>query len=210
MSAISRKVLSAFFLLSSMLLVATGCQKKEQVAAAPVPAPTAAAIAPPTAEPVSVVPTAAPALPTAAPASSAAPATAPAGVVASTEGEKPGIRVEVTELKRSPSALSLKFTIINGSEKGMGFNYDFGDPDHHIKDFDSVGGVSLVDAAGKKKYMVVRDSETACVCSRGLKDVPAGSRVNLWAKFPPPPEDVKRISIMIPHFPPMDDAPISQ
>ena len=211
MSAISRKVLSAFFLLSGVLLVATGCQRKEQVAATPPPAATLA----PTAEPVAVVPTAAPALPTAAPASSAAPAAAPAAaptgsVVASTEGERPGIRVEVTELKRSPSALSLKFTIINGSEKGVSFNYDFGDPDHHIKDFDSVGGVSLVDAAGKKKYMVVRDSETACVCSRGVKDVPPGSRVNLWAKFPPPPEDVKRISIMIPHFAPMDDAPISQ
>jgi hypothetical protein len=104
----------------------------------------------------------------------------------------------------------LKFTIINGSEKAMGFGYDFGDSEHSIKDFSSVGGVSLVDAAGKKKYMVVRDSEKACICSRDVKDLPAGARVNLWAKFPPPPEDVKRISIMIPHFPPMDDAPISQ
>jgi hypothetical protein len=207
MSAISRKVLSAFFLLSGVLLVATGCQKKEQFAAAPPPAATLA----PTAEPVSVVPTAAPALPTAAPASSAAPAAAPASsAVASTEGEKPGIRVEVTELKRSPSALSLKFTIVNGSEKQMSFNYDFGDPTHSIKDFNSVGGVTLLDAAGKKKYMVVRDSDTACVCSQGVKDLPAGSRVNLWAKFPPPPEDVKRISIVIPHFSPMDDVPISQ
>ena len=66
MSAISRKVLSAFFLLSGVLLVATGCQKKEQVAATPPPAATLA----PTAE-VAVVPTAAPALPTAAPASAA-------------------------------------------------------------------------------------------------------------------------------------------
>ena len=208
MRAISRTFPFAFVLLSGVLVVATGCQKKEQFAAAPPPAPTAAAI-PPTAEPVSVAPTAAP-LPTAAPAS-AAPAAAPAGsVVASTEGEKPGIRVDVTELKRSPSALSLKFTIINSSEHQMGFGYDLGDPDHSIKDFASVGGVTLLDAAGKKKYMVVRDSDTACVCSRGLKDLAPGTRVNLWAKFPPPPEDVKRISIVIPHFPPMDDAPISQ
>jgi len=207
MSAISRKVLSAFFLLSSMLLVATGCQKKEQVAAAPPPAATAA----PTAEPVSVIPTVAPALPTAVAASPAAAPAAPASsAVASTEGEKPGIRVEVTELKRSSSALSLKFTIVNDSDKQMGFGYDFGDPEHHIKDFASVGGVSLIDAAGKKKYMVVRDSETACVCSRDLKDLSAGSRLNLWAKFPPPPEDVKKISIVIPHFAPMDDVPISQ
>ncbi|HXM75631.1 MAG TPA: hypothetical protein VN971_02555, partial [Thermoanaerobaculia bacterium] len=140
----------------------------------------------------------------------AAPAAPASSAVASTEGEKPGIRVEVTELKRSPSALSLKFTIVNGSEKAMGFGYDFGDSEHSIKDFSSVGGVSLVDAAGKKKYMVVRDSEKACICSRDVKDLPAGSRVNLWAKFPPPPEDVKRISIVIPHFAPMDDVPISQ
>jgi hypothetical protein len=36
------------------------------------------------------------------------------------------------------------------------------------------------------------------------------SRLNLWAKFPAPPEDVKKISITIPHFAPLDDAPISQ
>ena len=210
MSAISRKVLSAFFLLSSVLLATSGCQKKEQAAVAAPPAATPV----PTAEPVSVVPTAAPAPPTAAPASSAAPAAAPgapaSSAVASTEGEKPGIRVEVTELKRSPSALSLKFTIVNDSDKQMGFGYDFADSEYQIRDHATVGGVSLLDAAGRKKYMVVRDSENRCVCSRDLKDLAAGSRLNLWAKFPPPPEDVKRISIVIPHFAPMDDVPISQ
>jgi hypothetical protein len=56
---------------------------------------------------------------------------------------------------------------------------------------------------------VARDSEQHCVCSRGVKGVQANSSVNLWAKFPAPPPDVKKISIIVPHFAPMDDVPIA-
>ena len=132
-------------------------------------------------------------------------------VIASSEGETPGRRVEVTELKRtSGGTLSLKFTFINDSDKPMGFGYDYGDKNHEHKDHASVGGVTLVDPVGKKKYFVVRDSDNECLCSRGLKDLAPRSRVNLWAKYPAPPESVKKITIEIPHFSPLDDAPIGQ
>jgi len=138
-------------------------------------------------------------------------ASAPSAVLASADGETPGFRVEVTELKRvSGGTVNLKLVMINDSEKEVHFNYSFGDPSHSIVDFNSIGGVHLIDAAGKKKYFVVRDSEKKGVCSQGLKAVQPKSRMNLWAKFPAPPDNVEKITVVIPHFMPMDDVPISR
>ena len=145
-----------------------------------------------------------------------APAPTPAAktpsVLATTDGEYPDVRVEVTELKRtSGDTLTLKFTIINDSSEEMNFSYDFGEEGKYgTIDFNSVGGVNLVDAAGKKKYLVLRDADGKCVCSRGLKGIEPSSRANLYAKFPAPPENVEKITIEIPHFIPMDDVPISK
>jgi hypothetical protein len=143
-----------------------------------------------------------------------APAVQPgtaSGVIATADGETPGVRVEVLELKRvSGGTLNLRFVMINESDKKVGFGYSFADRDHEGIDFNSVGGVHLVDAAGKKKYLVIRDSEKKCVCSQKLDEVKPQSRINLWAKLPAPPDNVEKISIVIPHFMPMDDVPISR
>ncbi|MCA1605387.1 MAG: hypothetical protein LC775_07935 [Acidobacteria bacterium] len=144
-----------------------------------------------------------------------APAAAPAApasvVIATADGEKAGTRGEITELKRSSDGtVILKFAIVNDGAEPLSFNYNYGDPQHSIKDFNSIGGVTLVDGSNKKKYFVVRDTENTCLCSHGLKDIPAKSRGNVWAKFPAPPDDVQRISIVIPHFGPIDDVAISR
>ena len=130
-----------------------------------------------------------------------------APAIATSDGETPGVRAEVQELKRSSdNTLTLRFGIVNDSDKDVGFGYDFGDG---TKDYKSIGGVTLIDGTNKKKYFVVRDTEGNCVCSREVKDVKPRSRANLWAKFPAPPDDVQKISIVIPHFGPLDDVPIS-
>ena len=137
----------------------------------------------------------------------ASPAPTP---LATSDGERQGTRIEVTELKRtSGGTLSLKFAMVNDSDKSLGFGYDFGSPDNHIGDHGTVGGITLVDPVNKKKYFVVRDSESKCVCSSDVKDIPKGSRANLWAKFPAPPASVGKITIVVPHFAPIDDVPIA-
>jgi hypothetical protein len=136
---------------------------------------------------------------------------ASSAVLATADGETQGVRVEVTELKRvSGGTLNLKFVMINDSDIKVNFGYSFADPAHEVIDFNSIGGVNLIDAAGKKKYFVVRDSEKKCVCSQKLKDLQPKSRINLWARFPAPPDDVEKISVVIPHFMPLDDVPISR
>ena len=57
---------------------------------------------------------------------------------------------------------------------------------------------------------MVRDTENTCVCSRSIGTVQAKTSANYWAKFPAPPETVEKISVVIPHFGPLDDVPISR
>lgn len=140
-----------------------------------------------------------------APQEAPAPATAAPAVIASTDGEKPGVRVEVTEFKRTgEGVVTLKFTLINDSDEKFGFGYDMGDA------ASTIDRVYLIDNAGKKKYQVIRDAGNKCLCSSDLDDVEPQSRVTLWARFPAPPADVEKLSIMIPHFIPMDGVPLSQ
>jgi hypothetical protein len=155
-------------------------------------------------------PAASAAPPASLPASSSAPAASAGPTLATGDGEKPGVRIEVQELKRtSGDTLSLKFALINDSTESFDFGYaliEQGKTD----DYNSISGVNLIEGVGKKKYFVVRDTEGACLCSRGLSRVTSKSRVNLWAKFPAPPADVSMITVIVPHFTPMEDVSISQ
>jgi hypothetical protein len=103
----------------------------------------------------------------------------------------------------------LKFTIVN--DGSADFEPDsLADKDVDKADYHSVSGVYLIDSANKKKYLVVYDTKNSCICSRRSKNVPAKSSANLWAKFPAPPDDVTKIGVVVPHFVPMDDVPLSR
>jgi hypothetical protein len=131
--------------------------------------------------------------------------------VAIAEGEVPGVKAEIHELKRTAGdTVTLKFSIANGSAKELNFGYGFVEKGKDVPDFNTIGGVHLIDAEGKKKYFVVRDAEGQCACSRDLKGIDAGARSQLWAKFPAPPDNVQKISIVVPHFLPVEDVPISR
>jgi len=203
---------TALFTSGLMLLVALGCSNNEPAneAAAPAP-PQAAAAAPPTA--------AAPAPTAAAPAPAAAEAPSPAAPqarpgapppIATAEGPFDGVRVEVTELKRtSGGTLTLKFAIVNDSTRQLGHSEVGLGSGGLMQTAYAIDGVHLIDPVGKKKYFVAKDSAGACVCSQfGFVD--GGSRANHWAKFSAPPDNVELISIVIPSFAPMDDVPLSR
>lgn len=167
------------------------------------PPPAPAAPAPVPAPAPAPAPAAAPAP---APAAAPAPGAAPAGPIATAEGEDPGVRVDVTQLKRdSGGTVTLKFTLVNDSDKDLGMTYYMTESDNS-----SVSGVHLVDAVGKKKYFVLRDAENVCICSKSIGTVEAKTSANYWAKFPAPPETVEKISVEIYHFGPLDDVPISR
>lgn len=150
-----------------------------------------------------------PAAPAAAPATTPTSAPPPASAeaaLATTDGESPGVKIAVTELKRTSGTITLKFTVFNGGDKEYApcFDGDQWRRNHNL------AAVHLIDGASKKKYFVVTDSEGACVCSNGISNTAPKSQTTLWAKFPAPPDDVQKIAVEIPHFVPMEDVPISR
>ncbi len=185
--------------LLAVTLLLGGCNKKETPQPTSTQAPQANVSAP---------------TQTNAPVTSATPAPVTATpAIAKSDGEKPGLRVEVIELKRSSGdTLTLRFDLVNDSgESFEPAGWYLGDyKGHQNQDIGNVGAINLIDAAGKKKYFVVRDTDQNCVCSNQLPSVNAKSQIALWARFPAPPGDVKKIGVVIPHFIPMDDVPISQ
>jgi hypothetical protein len=220
----SRNHIGVIPLLFVIFLPIQGCQKKEEsrppVPAPVAPAPQAAPTPPPQpqppaaapaapATPAPAAPVAAPAPQAAAPAAPAAPAAASAKPLATADGEKPGSRIEVQELKRvSGGTMMLKFALINDADERLNVGYDFGAGS--TTDSGTVAGVHLIEPVGKKKYLVVRDTKNDCDCSRGVRDIAAKSRANLWARFPAPPDSVEKITVVVPKFSPMDDVPISR
>jgi hypothetical protein len=201
--------LCATCLLMFALCLIVGCNKKEETSTSAEPAqssappavsaqPPAPAAAPPADS--AGVPSPATAAPPSGPAPPASSQAAPAAL-ASTEGELPGITVTVQELKRSSTTVTLKLMYINHSSTDLSFYGAFGSND--------LDYVHLIDLSGKKKYFVVKDSSGQCLCSNALNQLPAGSQKPLWAKFPPIPDDVKKITIEMPRFPPLEDVPIS-
>jgi len=126
---------------SSILLVMTaafyGCGKSAPPAATPSAAqPPASTPAAPTAPPATSV---APSSATAPPVTPAASGSTPVPV----DGDLPGVKVAVNELKRSSNALTLKFTVYNTSDKDFRTQGVF-DGDSFGR-FRHVGAIHLID-----------------------------------------------------------------
>jgi hypothetical protein len=77
-----------------------------------------------------------------------------------------------------------------------------------LGEYFGVEKVHLIDAGNKKKYLVVKDSSGKCVCSE-MKAVPKAGRLNAWAKFPAPPDNVQKITVVVPSFEPVESVPIT-
>ena len=122
----------------------------------------------------------------------------------------PGIEVQVLSLARTGGGVvTLRFTLENPTDTKVDI------VGGHLTAYDrsDVGKVSLVDYANKKRYVVMKDSDGGCVCSTadeyGAHEIQAGGRLEFWASFAAPPEDVTRITVLVPGAPPMQDVPIS-
>jgi hypothetical protein len=126
-----------------------------------------------------------------------APAPAAAQVIARGEGNNPGFRVEITELKRTGNDMvTLKMTFINeGREKIQQNLYDAG----------------LLDLVEKRRYSPVNKGiPDYCICSGSYVYVDAHERSNAWIRFPAPPATVEKVGIELKGFQPIDDVPISR
>jgi hypothetical protein len=230
-----------FFATILLILVSAGCQRSEERAVEPVqtgaategagtPAPEAVPpAAVPGAEPQATAPPSAPegaTQPPAAtvedpaagtplagetpseavapdPAPTPAPGTAPASVIAREDTNWPGIVAEVTEFRRKGNTLTAKIRLKNegGDAEAQ--------PDIKYSE------AYLMDAAGGKKYEVLKDEKGSYIAAlrsgwddRWYEKVAPGEQRVIWIKFPAPPPDVTSITLQIPGAPPFEDLAI--
>jgi hypothetical protein len=65
----------------------------------------------------------------------------------------------------------------------------------------SLSGASLVDAKGKKKYLVLRDTSGRCLCTK-FSRLRSGDTADWYAQFPAPPEDTTKVDFQVGAMPP--------
>lgn len=70
------------------------------------------------------------------------------------------------------------------------------------KNGSSVAGANLIDNAGKKKYLVLRDTEGRCLCTKFTGGVKPGQTADWYAQFPAPPEGANKVDFQVGAMPP--------
>lgn len=193
-------------LIAAVFVLVMFCSKAPETATtatAPAPATTSAQPAAPAPAPAAAPSTTqAAAAPPAAAVSTAPAAASAGGSLQSQETNWPGVTAEVTEFRRKGNTLTGKVRLTNKSAARV-------EVEIYWKE------VSLVDAAGGKKYEVLKDEKGTFISSTraGWTDrwsewiEPATPQV-IWMKFPAPPPEVKTITLQLPKTPPFDDLPI--
>ncbi|MFK4071258.1 hypothetical protein [Streptomyces sp. NPDC029674] len=70
------------------------------------------------------------------------------------------------------------------------------------KNGSSVAGANLIDNAGKKKYLVLRDTEGRCLCTKFTGGVKPSQTADWYAQFPAPPEGTTKLDFQVGAMPP--------
>lgn len=121
-------------------------------------------------------------------------------VVQSQDTEVSGITADLTECKRKDGVLSVKVQFRNTSDATVYFTVDT-----HHGDY-----AGFYVTAADKKYFVLKDTEKEPLAPKYISDnIAKGGKLLWWAKFPAPPDDIKKINLMIPKVLPFEDVPIT-
>ncbi|MFI1430847.1 hypothetical protein [Streptomyces lydicus] len=98
------------------------------------------------------------------------------------------------------------FVTVSGTVANHGsraFNaIDWRSNETELRSRSSISGATLVDKAGKKRYLVLRDTNGECLCTTGLSGLMPGASRPIFAQFPAPPAKVTEVDFQLPTMPP--------
>ncbi|MFD6833788.1 hypothetical protein [Streptomyces diastaticus] len=66
----------------------------------------------------------------------------------------------------------------------------------------SMAGATIVDAVGKKKYLILRDTGGRCLCTLFEGGIDSNESVDWFAQFPAPPDETSKVQLQVPTMPP--------
>ncbi|WP_405991173.1 hypothetical protein [Streptomyces sp. NBC_00986] len=69
-----------------------------------------------------------------------------------------------------------------------------------IRNGPSLGGATLVDSKGKKRYYVLRDTDGRPLTTTGFTTIKSGDELSVFMQFPAPPTTTTEVSFELPTF----------
>ncbi|MFI6418977.1 hypothetical protein ACIBG6_16440 [Streptomyces sp. NPDC050842] len=115
-----------------------------------------------------------------------------------------GFELTVSSAARDAGGfMTIKGSLKNTSSKGRSVpDLLRGDETEVLKHGTSLGGATLVDAVGKKRYYVLRDTDGRPLTTTGLGIVSGGDSIPVFMQFPAPPASTTEVSFQLPTFEP--------
>ncbi|WP_223182716.1 MULTISPECIES: hypothetical protein [unclassified Streptomyces] len=117
---------------------------------------------------------------------------------------KDGIELALSSAERDTGGfLTIKGKLKNTSSRSLALpGQTRGDETEVMKHGNSLGGATLIDAVGKKRYYVLRDTDGRPLTTTGLDILPAGAAADVFLQFPAPPPTTTTVSFQLPTFEP--------
>ncbi|MFB8114976.1 hypothetical protein ACFC51_03650 [Streptomyces sp. NPDC055962] len=121
--------------------------------------------------------------------------------LAEIKGEK-GMLLVINEVKRDAGGfVTVQGTMTNEGDEPVNPASWAGTESIIVrKNLNSVGGATLVDKAGKKRYYILRDTDGRCLCTTGITGVQPGKSLPVFMQFPAPPNTTTEVDLSLPTF----------
>ncbi|MFF2845285.1 hypothetical protein ACFVT5_02985 [Streptomyces sp. NPDC058001] len=128
---------------------------------------------------------------------------APADEKVLAEVKNNGITLTVTSAVRDAGGfLTVQGKVTNGTS-GIWLGTEWKSDETELSENGgSLAGAGVIDATAKKRYLVLRDTEGRCLCTKFQGGVNRGQTVEWFAQFPAPPEGTTKAEFQVPTMPP--------
>ncbi|MYY15398.1 hypothetical protein GT018_07100 [Streptomyces sp. SID4912] len=114
---------------------------------------------------------------------------------------KDGVEAVISSVQREAGGfVTVKGTVKNGSQQIWTAPGWQGMEQEVAGNGASMAGASLVDQSGKKRYLVLRDTDGRCLCTK-FEGLPPGGEAPFFAQFPAPPAETTEVDFQIPTMP---------
>ncbi|MFI0514350.1 hypothetical protein ACH3Y9_31350 [Streptomyces sp. WSLK1-5] len=113
-----------------------------------------------------------------------------------------GLLLQITSAERDAGG----FVTVNGNLKNDSAKSVVvpaavrGDETEIVRNGRSLGGATLVDSKGKKRYYVLRDTDGRPLTTTGFSTLKAGEDLAVFMQFPAPPQGTSEVAFQLPTF----------
>jgi hypothetical protein len=113
-----------------------------------------------------------------------------------------GLLLQITSAERDAGGfVTVNGNLKNDSDKSVVVPAAVrGDETEIVRNGRSLGGATLVDSKGKKRYYVLRDTDGRPLTTTGFSTLKAGESLAVFMQFPAPPEGTTEVAFQLPTF----------